>query len=366
MRTDMQHRQRGELADVIDRRSQDIVDRWLAQVSTDAAVARVTLTELQDGIRDYLKRLAELMRSDQPLSGVAVSAWSDIAREHAITRVRLGFDVTQLFHELVVLRQITHRVLDKEGFANSTEDLQDLIDAAIGASIKSYVDYRDYLTRRTEAEHIGFLTHELRNPLAAAAMAAEQLRSAPESSREHLLDILDRGIDRLRRMLEEVLLTERLQIGEVESHPVDLSLGPLIGDALERFRQAAHDKGIAFDDTHDPEMRLHVDPTLTLSALENLLDNAIKYTDEGMVTLVVEDRADEIVFHVRDRCDGIGPEELRVIFEPFRRAHSGKPGSGLGLAIARRAVEAQGGTIHAESSSETGCHFWFTLPKTQH
>ena len=59
-------------------------------------------------------------------------------------------------------------------------------------------------------------------------------------------------------------------------------------------------------------------------------------------------------------------EELNTIFEPFKRGHSGKVGSGLGLAIARRAVEAHGKTIHAESSGDSGCHFWFELPKASH
>jgi signal transduction histidine kinase len=68
---------------------------------------------------------------------------------------------------------------------------------------------------------------------------------------------------------------------------------------------------------------------------------------------------------VHDDCEGLSPEELRVIFEPFHRGHSKKPGSGLGLAIARQAVEAQGGAIHARSSSERGCHFWCTLPVQQ-
>ena len=65
--------------------------------------------------------------------------------------------------------------------------------------------------------------------------------------------------------------------------------------------------------------------------------------------------------------DLLSAEELKTIFDPFRRgAHKGQPGTGLGLAIARRAVEAQGGRIAAESNTERGCHFWFTLPKARH
>jgi signal transduction histidine kinase len=79
-----------------------------------------------------------------------------------------------------------------------------------------------------------------------------------------------------------------------------------------------------------------------------------------------EDRPHDVVVHVYDNCHGLSPQELAIIFEPFKRGHSSKPGSGLGLAIARRAIEAQGGVIGAESDSERGCHFWVTLPKPSH
>jgi hypothetical protein len=364
-----QHVERSELATVIENRAHEIVDRWLQQVRADAASASVPLTELQDGIADYLTRLAQLLRSDRALENGGTSAWNDIAREHAITRVRLGFDVTQLFHELVTLRRIITNVLDELGplDGQQAKRLDELIDAAISASLVSYIDYRDYMTRRAEAEHIGFLSHELRNPLGAATLAAIQLRQqACSPEYEHLFELLDRSLERLRRMIDEALLAERLKIGEVESRPVDLKLQALIGDAIDVARRAAQQKDLELVTHCDPDLVLRVDPSLTLSALENLLDNAIKYSNAGKVALEIEEHADEIVFHVRDHCDGISPEEQRVIFEPFRRAHSTAPGSGLGLAIAPRAVEAQGGTIDVESRPDAGCHFWFKLPKTHH
>jgi signal transduction histidine kinase len=97
--------------------------------------------------------------------------------------------------------------------------------------------------------------------------------------------------------------------------------------------------------------------------VQNLADNAAKFTDQGRVDIVVEDATSEIVVHVHDECDGLSCEELQTIFEPFKRGHQGKSGTGLGLAIARRAVEAHGKTIHAESHEGQGCHFWFGLPK---
>jgi two-component system, NarL family, sensor histidine kinase BarA len=369
MKPEQEHEQRVVLADMIERRAHEVVARWLEQVRADAADTSVPLTELADGIHDYLTRLAELLRGGDSLDHLGASAWDDVAREHAITRVRLGFDITQLFHEIGTLQRITIRVLREQGALDDrqADRLRDLIDAAMKSSLKSYIDYRDYLTRKTEAEHIGFLTHELKNPLNAVFMAAERLRQLDlPAAQQRLCDIIERNLGRVRRMIDDVLLTERLQIGEVENRPVEVTLGQLIGDALEVFNRAAEEKAIRLVTSFDPALTLRADPTLTSSAIENLIDNAIRYTDVGVVTFAVEDDAESVVFHVRDTCNGLSPEELRVIFEPFKRVHSRKPGTGRGLAIARRAIETQGGTIHAESSADAGCHFWFVLPRLHH
>jgi signal transduction histidine kinase len=97
-----------------------------------------------------------------------------------------------------------------------------------------------------------------------------------------------------------------------------------------------------------------------------VFDNAVKYTDHGRVRVMAEPRQGDVMIHVYDDCDGVSPAEINTIFQPFKRAHSGKAGSGLGLAIARRAIEAQGGHIGAESNGERGCHFWLTLPRPPH
>jgi hypothetical protein len=89
--------ERTVLAAEIERTSAAVVASWLERVKTDAAVSQVPVTELRGGVENYLTRLAELLRSAETVGDVGPSAWGDVAREHAITRVRLGFDVTQLF-----------------------------------------------------------------------------------------------------------------------------------------------------------------------------------------------------------------------------------------------------------------------------
>ena len=149
----------------------------------------------------------------------------------------------------------------------------------------------------------------------------------------------------------------------MKSRPSEVTLGQIIEGALEGARLVAEQKGLVFKASYDPDIEVRIDPLLTRSAIENIADNAVKYTDSGTVAVTVEDRGDQFEVHLRDSCQGLSPEELATIFEPFERGASSKSGTGLGLAIARRAVEAQEGSIRVESRETSGCHFWITLPK---
>jgi signal transduction histidine kinase len=367
---DPEQTRRGLLAGAIERRLHDIESRWLEEVAKEVGGRgpNVTGTDLRNAIGEYLSRLSEALRGSQSIEAGGTAAWVNVAREHALTRVRLGFDIDQLVREFILLRRVLfdaareERVIEND---KQAERLTDLIDAAIATAVKSYVDSRDIAARRIQAEHIGFVTHELRNPLATAMMTAARLRKQADVAAAHgdLLDVLDRSLNRIRSQIDGILLAQRLEAHEMESRPVDISLGRIMEEATQAAGLAASEKGVVFEAHYDPEIAVHVDPGLTTSALQNVIDNAVKFTDRGHVEVRTENHDTEVSIHVYDDCDGLSPEELKTIFEPFKRAHPGKAGTGLGLAIARRALEAQGGRISAESGGERGCHFWLTLPK---
>ncbi len=355
------------LSEVIGHNRTEIEQRWLARVQAHVDARGVSLTNLRDGLPDYLKALTALLAENAApdLESKAKPVWADVAREHGITRVRIGFDIDQLIEEFIVLRQVIREVAEQHGLpVHGPESvLADALDAAIAVSVRAYVDARDYLARQKQAQNIGFLTHELRNPLSNAMLAAERLRKRATPEQQQLLDMLDRNQKRLAELISGVLLTERLEAGRVESRPVEVELEQIMAPALEAARRVASQKGLQFRADYDPALRLRVDPELTRSAIQNLADNAAKYADQGHVEITVDPLPEKVVFHVRDTCEGISEEELRTIFEPFERGSSRKSGTGLGLAIAWRAVEAQGGTIQVESGEQFGCHFWFTLPR---
>jgi signal transduction histidine kinase len=368
--SDRERRTREALAKVIERRTRDIEQRWLDIVQRDVAERQDTsATDLRDAIGEYLVRLSRALRGEDSIETSGATAWAELAREHALTRVRLGFDIDQLVREFILLRRVLTDIAREEELVSDdlhNERLADLADAAIAKAVSSYTASRDLASRRDQAEHIGFITHELRNPLSTATLAAARLRKMPRvvETAGETLDMLDRGLHRIASQIDTVLVTQGLEAREMECRPLDVSLGQIMADARRAAVLEADNKGIELITRYDPDILIHVDPGLATSALQNVIDNAVRFTDRGRVDVVTDNQASQVIIHVYDNCDGLSPEELKTIFEPFERAHRGKPG--LGLAIARRAVEAQGGQIGAESTGESGCHFWLSLPKPPH
>jgi len=358
------------LAALLSDHAQEIENRWLRRVSQELNRHGLTETELRDSIPDYIQGLAQSLRrhNGTPITERGVEAWAGTAQKHAVTRIRLGFDIDEVLREFLILRAVIIEVLGEhaELTIHQCETVNILIGGALRACVKSYVDSRDFEARKEQAKHIGFITHELRNPLSVAMTAASQIRKQglPDQGRQN--DLLNRNLKRLDALIEEALLAQQLEVHAVESHPVEVRLGAIVVEAVKAADEASKEKGVEFEVTYDPDIMLHVDPKLAVSAVQNIVDNAAKFTDHGRVLMEVEDAPAEIVIHVFDECDGLSPEELRTIFEPFKRGHSGKAGTGLGLSIARMAVEAHGKTIHAESTGSKGCHFWFALPKAAH
>ena len=166
------------MADAITRRKREIIERWLDQVRKRLENRTIDAADLEDGLEQYLEGISEtLKKRENPVQTNGGTLWEEVAREHAATRVKLGFNISQLIEEFFILRRIIFDVAREEDLltGDRAEAISELISAAVGSAVKSYTDARDYSTRRAEAEHVAFITHELRNPLTTALLAASEL-----------------------------------------------------------------------------------------------------------------------------------------------------------------------------------------------
>jgi signal transduction histidine kinase len=170
----------------------------------------------------------------------------------------------------------------------------------------------------------------------------------------------------MRGLVEDLL---RLARGENEFsfHPALLDLSLLLSDVADSLRPLADSKGLALTCNLPPTLPFSGDMDALIRLFVNLLDNAIKYTEKGSVTLSAHQEENAICATVSDTGAGIPAEHLPHIFERFYRAESARSsaGMGLGLAIARQIAQAHGGNITVKSTPNMGTTFTVQLPHKQ-
>jgi signal transduction histidine kinase len=170
----------------------------------------------------------------------------------------------------------------------------------------------------------------------------------------------------MNRLIQDLLDVARMEAGQLTVERAQLSAGGLIAEAVDMQRPLASSSSL--------ELRVDVDPDVAevwgdrnrlLQVFENLIGNAIKFTQAGgRITAGATSRDDEVVFWVADTGDGIPSEHLPRVFDRFWQAtRTGREGAGLGLPIAKGIVEAHGGRIWAESTAGSGSTFFFTIPR---
>ena len=208
-------------------------------------------------------------------------------------------------------------------------------------------------------------SHELRTPLAAMSAILSVVREQRRTSEEYeqaLRDIAEES-DRLRALTEDLLQLARGDLGRPAVR-VRVDLSALLSDVADAMRPLAEAKGLALLCHAATGLIIEGDSDNLIRLLVNLLDNAIKYTVQGAVTLAAERDPAGVIVTVADTGPGISPEHLPHIFDRFYRVETARAsrGSGLGLAIAREIVSAHGGTISATSAKGQGTTLAVHLP----
>jgi signal transduction histidine kinase len=215
------------------------------------------------------------------------------------------------------------------------------------------------------------VSHELRTPLARIRVALDLAAEGDaESARQALADIAEDWGD-LDRLVEDVLAAARLDLGgTVRSAPAlrvePLELGPVLERAAARFRLAHPGRELSLE-ADDPLPAIVGDAAMLTRVLDNLLDNARKYSDvESPVAMRARAHDDAVIVEIADHGIGIDPDDLPHVGTPFFRGDRSRArttgGVGLGLALARRIVEGHGGRLDVDSAPAAGTTVRVTLP----
>ncbi len=223
---------------------------------------------------------------------------------------------------------------------------------------------------KTRRDFIANVSHELRTPLTSIQGYAETLldsHSVPENQRE-FIEIIRKNAARMARLTEDLLVLARVESGEQKLNFQLAMPQELLDDAVQTFQDLAASRGIDLSVMNMASSAVLVDRDAIHQVFSNLIDNALKYGDQGGKILVGACETEEgVQFYVRDFGSGIPSEHLSRLFERFYRVDKARSresgGTGLGLAIAKHVVRAHSGSIHAESELNHGSTFYFTLPR---
>jgi signal transduction histidine kinase len=264
-------------------------------------------------------------------------------------------------------RELSSQIVDMEQLAQEVTVRRDELEQAL-AMMKAARDEAER-ANLAKSTFLNLVSHELRTPLTTLKLHLHLLQRDPQLTPAQLdrLRRMTTALDRLLHLVETVLTYTRLQSGRLVTavEPVDLGL---LAEGIGRdLKDQADQKGIALV-VESPLQAVTADSDAALLRimLTNLVENAIKYTQQGTVQVAVTPESTSLTVTVRDSGPGIPPDDLARVFEPFEQVATIRrktvPGVGLGLTIVRDIVAALGGTIRVDSQVGEGTTFAVSLP----
>lgn len=238
-------------------------------------------------------------------------------------------------------------------------------------------DVTEMILAKEEAEKMNQLksnflanmSHELRTPLNGILGFSEYLKdNTNEEETKTISEIIFNGGQRLLSTLNQILDLSSLEANIYKVKKSTTNLNNLVKNSYELFRLEADKGGLDYIiNLPKSELEIITDENIINNVLENLIDNAIKYTPEGFIEISLIDKDDSVVIEIKDSGIGIANDKLEIIFDEFRQESEGRgrsfEGTGLGLSLCKKFIKLLGGKIFVSSNLGKGSIFTIELPK---
>lgn len=266
----------------------------------------------------------------------------------------------------LLLREATEKalLLPKE----SVEKMTDLFHEATKKAILILKEEAEGLAV-SKIKFLDIAAHELRNPIASISLLLRVAESQIEKNEPFSSDLLARlrlPVDRLVRLVVDLLDMSKLERGQLALAPIKVNLVSLISQCVEEFQIQAPKRSFIFNRPDQP-IEIEADPVRIYQVLANFLDNAVKYTSEGDIEVALTTIPAAIRVAVTDHGAGIPLEKKSLLFTVFSRGYLDSTGHdgglGLGLSISKGIIDLHNGVIGVESEEGKGSTFYFELPK---
>jgi signal transduction histidine kinase len=228
---------------------------------------------------------------------------------------------------------------------------------------------------KLKAEFLNQVSHELRTPLAVIIgyieCITDGLYGQIDIKHNEILQVVAKQSTHLKNMIDQILIYSRLEAGKQPIRIEDLQLSKVLNDLRDTFEFLCRQKGIELRwDIPREAIAVRSDATRVKEVVSNLLQNAVKYTDRGSISVHIGNAvvADSVMIEVQDTGMGISEQHLTSIFEPFMQVHktsseNSRGGIGLGLSIVKKHLDQIKGTITVESELGKGSIFRIILPR---
>ena len=214
------------------------------------------------------------------------------------------------------------------------------------------------------------MSHELRTPLTSIkegiCIVLDKTAGTINEDQQKYLDIASRNVDRLSRLINSVLDFQSLESGKMKFRMEENNINEVAREVWETMLPMAKKKNLSLVCQLDEKLpRAIFDKDKIIEVLTNLVHNAIKFTENGSITIRSGKENNFIQVKVEDTGMGIKKEDMPTLFQEFMQLQKNLGGTGLGLSICKKTIEAHKGKIWAESEFGKGSAFYFTLPITE-
>ena len=222
---------------------------------------------------------------------------------------------------------------------------------------------------KMRSDFISNVTHELKTPLTSIMGFTDTLRSGAihdSDAAEHFLEIIDIETHRLYRLIQDILSLSEIETRKEDTNRQYESIENILQYVEGLLRPQAEEKGLQLNMNIEPIPPYFCNRDKISQMFINLIENAIKYTEKGSITVSCKNQGDCFLFQVKDTGIGIPQESIERIFERFYRVDKGRSrkagGTGLGLSIVKHIMLLYGGKVSVESKEGEGTTFTITMP----
>lgn len=323
--------------------------------------------ELANGIPMFLAQLVDALHVAAQTSVTDHAEIRRSARGHSNDLRAMGLTIAQVVHNYGDICQSVTELAVQHNAAITAAEFRTMnlcLDDAIAEAVTEFADQTSSAIIAEGTERLGMLAHELRNFVNIATLSFESISSGRVAISGSTGMLCRRSLVGLRDLIDRALAEVRLDAG-VNRHET-ITVSSLLeevelGAVIQAQSRSLHLTIPAVD----RQVTIEGDRQILVSAVTNLLQNALKFSPRGgSISLTTRVTADRVYLDIEDECGGLPPGKVEGLFLPFAQRGTNRSGVGLGLAIVRKAALANGGEIRVRDLPGKGCVFTLELPRS--